>query len=114
MDNDKLLEIANIVFEKTKAGEMSWEKTSEVDVFQTSLPKYSIIVSRPRGVEFPLLRLFNESGELLEEFSFARAIKTHFQDKLIELYDMVRRKALGVDEALDDILKVLASPREKK
>jgi hypothetical protein len=114
MDTDKLAEIANIVYEKTKAGEILWEKTSEDGAFQTSLPKYSIIAFRPRGGEYPLLRLFNERGELLEEFSPIRAIRAHFLDKLIELYDMVRRKALGVDEALDDILKVLASSREKK
>jgi hypothetical protein len=113
MADERLLELASLLFEKTKTGEIAWEKTSFDETFQTSFPKYSVRIQKVKGA--PTLFLFNEDGDLIEELSYVEAfLSLGSENRLNELFELARRKAMGVDQALDELLRELKTPREKK
>jgi len=90
---------------KTIAGELKWEKTEEEGEYQVSLPQYSIRISRDRS--FTKLAIFDDSGDFIESLSVADISDPGVRNTLESLYSEARRIALGVDEALDNILNDL-------
>jgi hypothetical protein len=115
MAEDRLAEIAKLLLEKTKAGDLSWEKTSKKGEFQVPFARYVILL---RGSsDFPNLLLTDQDGDIVEDLSSSKAMNyPGYQtfEELKQLYEAARRRALGADEALDEILKTLRSPGEKK
>jgi hypothetical protein len=111
MAYDKLVEFANLVYEKTKNGEITWEKTPQEGVFQTSFPKYSVMV-RNHSFAGPVFSILDDYGEVIEELSYAAATNSGLDMDL--LAELARRQAMGVEQALDELLSELKKPREKK
>jgi len=101
-----------------KADKIIWETTEEENVFQTAFSKYIIRISNKNNIS-----LFNEEGALIETIEDSRYIHEYFEAKydsinqqdgfygdfniFEELYHVARRKALGVDFALQDIINQL-------
>lgn len=102
--SDKLIQIAELVSKQTENGTIKWEGTPEPNTFQTAFPNYSILIQDSNGQV--VLRLYNDEGRFIEELSDTQASNSGFTG-MRELYAHVRRAAMGVDEALDDILKTL-------
>jgi len=96
--------------ERTAAGSVAWEPTTRKDVFQASFPGYSVKISQEpspshAGLDVKV-SIFNEEGALVDEVrdeELRDALPASFQ-LLIELYEMARGKAMGVDGAIDSIL----------
>ncbi len=101
---DKLIQIAEIVYNQTQAGELKWEKTPDLNTFQTSFPSYSILIQDSRDTI--LFKIYNEEGQIIEQLSEGQASNAGFSN-LRDLYVTARRAAMGVEEALDEILKAL-------
>jgi hypothetical protein len=117
MADKRLLELANLIYEKTRTGEITWEKTTFPEGFQTSFPKYSVVIRKPSSSPLPRLFLYNGKGELIEEFSSGVMVQVSGAGGvrlMDELYELARRRAMGVDQALDELLSELQKPREKK
>jgi hypothetical protein len=117
MADNKLIELAKLIYEKTKAGEITWEKTAYQGGFQTSFPKYSVIIRKlPVGLGAPTILLLDDKGEVIEELAYNPVVETPegAVRLLDELFDLARRRAMGVDQALDELLRELQKPREKK
>jgi len=92
---------------KTQAGEVRWEETGEERTYQASFPGYAVHVF-PRGEDY-ILQIFNDDGNLIEEVS-DRDLTSYMGNAYIqmkELYELARRNAMGVEQALDKILSCL-------
>jgi hypothetical protein len=92
-------------------GELKWEPTSGESTFQTSFPKYSVSITHVAGDY--LIRLFNESGRHIESVSSSELYSGGFE-KAGELFELARRNALQVDNALDELVGELSKIRTRK
>ena len=112
MAYEKLLRLAQALYEKTKSGELSWETTPNEATFQASFPKYSILLQKD-GDDVNL-KICNEEGRVMEELTDEEAFQ-HFDRPILgELFEIARRGAMGVEEALDEILSNLESSRRAR
>ena len=104
--------------EKTKRGEMNWEETETETEFQTVFPTYSIRIGREEGGQYAIppcyLRIFNQDGKLIEEIAEGDLLGEweNAQPTMRELYELARRVAMRVEEALDNILSELGGKVE--
>lgn len=116
--NDKRAALAERLYHKTKEGALKWEATAEDGVYQVAFPGYALhIGERERNSEpFIFVRLYDADGTLMEDYDdgdLKEMIPSSvpgsigFYTLLSELYSGARRAALGVDRALDNILKEL-------
>ena len=120
MAYDKLIRIAQLIYEKTKNGEIKWEATPDEGTFQASLASYSILIKRSPNVSLPVttlntnftLQICNEQGQVIEELTEYAAIAADF--KIGELFELARRMALDVEKALDDLIGTLETSTQRK
>ncbi len=107
------------IFLKTKAGNLNWEKTANDEEFQTILSHWVIRVQRQfhDGVEDYWIAILDKDGTTLESISDSE-LRHKFVDVesdlandvfplMEELFRTAKRRALGVDGALDSILEEL-------
>jgi hypothetical protein len=101
--NDKTIALIRVLHDRSTKNQIAWEKTGQPNAYQASLPKYSIVLRLRKPGEV-VLQLGNEEGDLIEEYSSELAT-SEIDMRMHETYEFARRRALGVDEALDEILK---------
>lgn len=99
----------------TAQGKIQWERTSAQEVYQASFPNYAVRVSRKQGDPdvgpdyFVSVR--DEQGSVIEsvgDVEVDQAVPNSRAYQLMsELHAMARRRALGVDKALDSLLNEL-------
>lgn len=108
----KLFEICNALLTGTREGRLVWQETEDPDAFEINFPDYSIRVAlrknRARlGLTPYVLQVYNDQGRLIETAAGdGMAAMSHV---LEELYELVKRQALGIDKALDDLLSRLSA-----
>jgi hypothetical protein len=102
---DKLIQIAETVYNRTLGGEIKWEKTPDFNTFQSAFPNHSVLIQDSRDAIY--FKICNEEGQVIEELSEAQALNSGFSN-LRDLYITARRTAMGVDQVLDEILETLA------
>jgi hypothetical protein len=108
----KLSDLVLALAKKTEQGKVSWEKTAEEEVYQVAFPNYTIhLLTRPsdesEGLDY-LLRIMDEDGTLIEEVSDVDLGGGGvFFKAMDQMYKSARRRALGVDKALDAIFASL-------
>ncbi len=116
-EDEKLITFTRRIFEKTKNGELRWEATANSNVFTVAFPKYSVSLERVPETEdthgFIVLRISNDRGQTVEEFYSWQARRSGFKE-MDELFDRARRIAMGLSEALDELLRDLDEPRVNK
>jgi hypothetical protein len=119
MERLKKLEILiQRLYDQTKAGKIAWEETSLTDVFQAAFPKYAVQLIRHErddtrpGVYTYSLHILNDRNAVIEEVTDRELRPSGVESDqgmlLREMYEEVRRQALGVDEALDTLLRELS------
>jgi hypothetical protein len=102
--------------QKTLKGGLSWEETALKNAYQTSFSNYTIRIRLQDHEDNPYIfvSIFNHDGRLIDEFH-DESIRDDLQNSypvMREIYDTARRSALGVEQALDDILDALQEPDE--
>ena len=105
MSSQKIKQIVENLYEETKDNRIDWIKTETEGTFQVSFVDYSLrIWSRPKPSKFAeddyFLGIYDQSGALMVETRSLEFSKETMKD----LYELARRKAMGVEEALDRIL----------
>jgi hypothetical protein len=100
------LELVNSVLTRTREGKLTWEELSLAG-FLTHVGQTIIIVDRPRGETLPSMRIADESGKVLETIEPPVYNEDASTELLSELYELTRRQALKVDEALSDLKRSL-------
>ena len=109
MVQEKLVELIETLAEKSEAGALKWEATAGSNSYQTNFPRYTVAVSE-FGYEEPeySLTITNEQGELMETV-LESDLPTETHQQLKTVFNGARRKVMGVDRALDEILSSLQS-----
>lgn len=130
MTEQKILELANRLLERTRAGTQHWEASASDQAFLTSFPKHSVKIGRVSdeyGQNWvTVISIYNEAGNEIEvaredvlseklgspgSETFPRLPQrlqaASVADVLKELYEEARRSALNVEGALDDLLASL-------
>jgi hypothetical protein len=114
MAQSKIVRLVISLAEKTDRNELQWEPTAEEEVFQVSFPHYSVQIrlvenfasATPDGV---LIVIRNKEGLVIDQVSDVDLQKewSEAYSVMSGIYGKARRKALGVDKALDELLKEL-------
>jgi hypothetical protein len=114
MAYEKIIKLVQTLIQKTNENEIDWETTETSDVFQVGFPKYSIRISSEDmdsfGNPHAGISIYNNEGTLIEHAFDSDFFPPLQADSLRKLHDAARRKAMGVDSALDNILNSLNSP----
>ena len=121
MSDDKALNLVRLLYKRTTAGSIDWQYARKDEV-SASVDEYSLVLRRQEDQDYPeqpdyFLTLVDSQGRNIETISniSLRPLMDRVGDEglnpyqlLAETYRLARRKALGVDEALDSVLKRLA------
>lgn len=98
MATQKDLELVNFLSNGTATGQIQWQATAESDQFVTALRgKYAVRIGKVGSVSYLNMKDL-EDRELLSVTS-----EDSYSVEL--LFDSVRRAALKVDDAIDEILR---------
>ncbi|MGD9616870.1 MAG: hypothetical protein AB7H90_17300 [Alphaproteobacteria bacterium] len=112
MSNNKYTQILHLLVEQTDNGKLDWKETGNESAFLVSFPNYSLMLSekKARDSDMPdyVISIINSEGKTVDEFSDV-SLGTEYSGEdffrlMRELFNKARRRALGVDEALNDIL----------
>lgn len=103
------------ICEQTLSGVLAWEATSDADVFQSTIAGYIVrfAAEDSDSGEVYILKLFNEDGELIDKYddeTLRREMsgqRVSWFNTMGKAYRVARRRAMGVDEALSEIIKEL-------
>jgi hypothetical protein len=106
MADDKIVRLVRLLFKKTKTGEIKWEETAKLNIFQCSLSNYTLLISRQT------LTVCNQEGNVIEEVDGLAPLQEGVH--LTELFELARRDAMGVEKALDEILFLLEAGEAKR
>lgn len=112
----KISQLVKRVHEQTLAGKVPWEESEREDVYQVSFPNYSIRYSsrlnRPNSSDLDyVLTVYNDQGSVVEEVADPdledEDLNFVSNEVMKETYERARGQALGVEKAIDDILRYL-------
>jgi hypothetical protein len=111
--NGRLGKLVERLHEKSERGELAWRKGAS-GALEVSFPRYTVALDQLAKDKEITLTIYNDEGEVLDyitDNSLVAEIKGllggSYQIKLRETYNLARRKALGSDQAIDDLLRVL-------
>lgn len=115
MSYPKMADLISTLLEKTQSGKLNWEATAMSDTFQASFPKYAVLIfSTTHNDELDyVLQIINDYGEIVERVEDTDLLEVMSNPFITmrELHEAARRNAMGVEEALNDILDFLKPSR---
>ncbi len=115
MSYPQMVYLVQKLYRRTGDGGVEWEETEIEGVFQTAFPEYTIRLSTEtpdghvRASEDYVLTIFNSRGLKIEEVSDVDLAEDLVEsyEVMKHLYGAARRKAMGVEQALDSLLSAL-------
>jgi hypothetical protein len=113
MAYEKLAKLLAELIKHTEFGNLKWERTAANGVYQCSFPQYTVQLSETTADNLDAtfqLTILDSEGTVIERAThpdFAGAMPTPYT-QMKHLYEMARRQALGVDNAIDALLKELS------
>lgn len=112
MSYPKIAKLITVLLQQTGNGSLKWDQTEHSDMFQASFPRFSVRIYQkdlnPIEIDYAL-QIINDEGEIVEEVSDPdlKHVLENPYAKMRDLHDSARRSAMGVEEALDEILNFL-------
>lgn len=118
MLDDKRLAIIKLLMDRTSAGQLKWAATADDNTFQVAMGDYSVSIKSGPGEAMDstdfVFEIANEEGRVIDQFRDTElgnrmpdTMRSDFYSTVAVLFDMARGAALGVNEALDAVLKEL-------
>ncbi len=112
--DDKSMELIRRPASKTAKGDLLWKEAFQKEVFEVSFPEYSLTIEsfydRDRGESYQL-GIFNYEGRDIDTINPARfssdELSNEAHDLLKKIFSEAKRGALGLDDALDDLIELL-------
>ena len=113
--DEKLMKLVARLNEKSKGGEVAWEPSAANESqFIASFPGYSVAIQEAGGgfdrVSY-FFSILDGTGNKLESIEASENERWNHWPKvgqdLLTLYTEARRRALNVEQALDNLLKAL-------
>lgn len=106
MAQHKLLDIVNKLLERSKRGEVNWHAAEAENTYLVTYSRSSFSISSDE-VEpnyYYISVLNNEESVPVDSMSFEGTYDDGY-NIVSELYDLAKRKSLGVDKVLDALLE---------
>lgn len=122
MPYEKMARLVARLAARTEDGSVNWEETAVTGQFQLAFPNYSVLVllqeskGQIAGALDVVLRVCNTAGDVVEEVAdpdLEDILENPYQD-MLELYQLARRSAMGVEDALNSILSALEDEDDDK
>lgn len=115
MSYPKMANLVVSLLKQTNDGRLHWGQTEKPDVFQAAFPRYSVRMYSRQANQIELdyiLQIINDVGDIVEEVADPelREVLDGSYRVMKDLYEAARRSAMGVEQALDDILGYLDDP----
>ncbi len=113
---NKIHVLVQRLIDRTEQGKVAWEITPDHGTYQASFPNYSVrILTRTQYASYGpstdfVLTIHDEGGEMVDEITDIGLKESGFEDaykRMEHLYNEARRKAMGVDKVIDDLLSDL-------
>jgi hypothetical protein len=112
---DKITRFFTSLYFTTLDDKVQWDKALADDTYQTSFDNYSVRISKwcyPPNEEEYFITIIDTEGEEIARIGPADLDNVTYNGKspwqaFRELFEKVRRTALGVEKALDDLLQSL-------
>jgi hypothetical protein len=115
---DKTVAFVQALVDRTNKGHVHWARTVDEGVFQASFPGYSVKVAKESQYDpedqstsyYHVIRIYDKDGSLVEEILVYQLNKRGWKEaheSVARLYEAARREAMGVEQALDTLLKEL-------
>jgi hypothetical protein len=129
MSDDKTLErslaLVHALYKRTRDGAVDWQDVGTVDMFDAAFGDFRLRIRLVYDPDYPnepdyLLDVMNAHGGTIETISniSLRPLSDRLTNEglnpytvLRQIFDMARRKALNVDEAIESILGELVKKR---
>jgi hypothetical protein len=114
MSYQKIVDLIKRIRSATSDGDIAWHETERDGVFQASFSNYSTRISKgnsyhDEGVEQYFLSILNDDGDTIEkvgdEDGRDEKERALLYGVMKEIYDTARRQSMGVDKAIDEILR---------
>src|SRR5690242_4228346 len=113
MATSKYVQVVNRLIDKTSKNELEWKETADGNGYQVAFPEYSLVL-REEDVDY-IIYIINSEGVVVDQFSDVdldrdeglTGADLRYYPLMKDLFYSARRQALGVDRALDAILKEL-------
>ena len=115
MKFDKQAELVSRLYKSTVDGKLDWKPAVREGAFQVSFPTYTVVLAAD-GADY-YIEIINDNGDSIENFSdmdltkgsdISGQINSSWFATMREMEVMARRRALGADKALDDLLRELS------
>jgi len=115
MSYPKMANLVLSLLRQTNNGKLGWDQTEKVDVFQASFPRYSVRIYTEQKSPFQMdyiIQIINDMGEIIEEVADTElnSVMDDAYRDMKDLFESARRNAMGVEQALDDLLDFLHPP----
>ncbi len=115
MSYNKLDKLLQALRNSTEKGETEWEESSWSGSFQASFPNYSVTLRKSdkfNGGEEYTISILDYHGETIEEATDEDMSEVNLKafEEMKDLYEIARRRAKGVEQALDELLSQLDDP----
>jgi hypothetical protein len=103
---DNYADVVDILLHKTLAKEVLWEPTTDANVFIVSLEASSIALRQYTRDAIISLSILNDKGERIDGFGVSNEEGLAWEI-MSELFSVVRRSALAIDDTIQGILAEL-------
>ena len=118
MISNKIYTLLRRLFQMTQENKLEWAETGREGVFQIVVDNYTIRIAEehgddPKAAARYTLSICNAKGAVLEQIT-GGDMEEHLHDSgefLFDLYQRARRIAMGVETALDRIIKQLGEEK---
>ena len=113
--SEKYYQLVYKIYEKTQSSALKWSEGPYENSFSVDFKSNSIVIYFMRSSNsssFYCIGVLNKDGEEIETITPA-SIKDYFKDPsqsvkfFLEIYQLARKQVLGIDNAVDNILKEL-------
>jgi hypothetical protein len=94
-------EFVGKILDATRKGKVDWEKTATDDQYAASFSgRWTVLIDKMRGGTYVLVMEDAEGNEMLR-------IGSDSDSRLEDLFELARRHALNVNQAIEDVMKEL-------
>jgi hypothetical protein len=116
-NDERLIQLIQGLHRGTLEGKIHWERTAAKGVYLANFPEYAVRISvepifldQPSSARNYYVRIYNVNGDMLEEITDRQFTKTpqfNPREVMMETYNEARHQAMGADQAIEALLKVL-------
>jgi hypothetical protein len=112
---NKIHDLVQRLIDRTDEGKVNWEITADKGIYQAAFPNYSVRLFTRRNYGYDdsvdyVMTIHDETGEMIDEITDVGLRDSGFDDaykRMVHLYNEARRKAVGVEKVIDDLLSEL-------